>query len=92
VTVANAIEADDRTVRVHLEGAGTKLDEVLVGATRHVFIGLKSGQYRLVVSGQSGAKPFNDEAACEVLPGQTVKAELRLPIGASGAQSSSGGN
>lgn len=80
LSVANSAAADDRTMRVQLEGDGVSVVDTMVGSQRWSRIGLKPGHYRIIVSAQAGSKPINDQAVCEIRPGELLKAELKLPI------------
>ncbi len=80
LSIPNSAGADDRTVKVQLEGEGISVVDTIVGSPRWSRIGLKPGLYRIVVSAQAASKPINDQAVCEIRPGELLKTEIKLPI------------
>jgi hypothetical protein len=83
LSVPNSNQADDRTVKVQMEGDGVSVVDMMVGSQRWSRIGLRPGTYRLIVSAQSAKQPITDQAVCVIKPGEVLRAELKLPIGGS---------
>jgi len=80
LSVPNSGAADDRTVRIQMEGEGISFVDTIVGSLRWSRIGLKPGHYSIVVSAQAANKPITDQAVCEIKPCELLKAELKLPV------------
>ncbi len=80
LSVPNSVAADDRTVRIQMEGEGLSFVDTVVGSPRWSRIGLKPGHYRVIVSAQASSKPITDQVVCEIKPGELLKTELKLPV------------
>src|SRR5579871_2870169 len=80
LSVPNSVAADDRTVRIQMEGEGISFVDTVVGSPRWSRIGLKPGHYRVIVSAQASSKPVTDQVVCEIKPGELTKQELKLPV------------
>jgi len=70
LVVPNSAAADDRTVRVQMEGDGVSVVDSMVGSQRWSRIGLKPGHYRVIVSAQAGKLPINDQDRLRDSPGR----------------------
>jgi len=81
LTVPNADKADNATIQIKLEDAGSALaDQSVTGAKTWVRLNLSPGQYRLTVSAAVGGRPASTMAAVIVKPGEIAQPAIPLPV------------